>query len=121
MCELTAKLANILREVGPNLVQGQAAESRIPAYVPNVEEVLVGAEAVRQVQMMHVLGILHEEAKAMPFDFPNLDIPQRKFPDVTFQEALEDLLEDSRVEYTSREVDISQCPAIGDQLLERLG
>lgn len=75
MRELTTQLPNLFGEVRPDLVQGEAAESRVLGDVPNVVEMLIGPKAVRQIQMMHVLGMLHEEAEKGPFNFPNLDIP----------------------------------------------
>jgi hypothetical protein len=63
--------------------------------------VLIGPKAVRKIQMVHILGMLHEEAKQGPFNFPDLDIPQGEFPDIAFQEALEYLLEDPRIEDAS--------------------
>ena len=70
--------------------------------------------------MMHGLGMLHKEAKQGPFNFSDLDISQREFPDIAFQQALKDLLEDPRVEDASLEIYVSQGPAVGDQLLEGL-
>ena len=98
---MSPQLTDVIGKIRPDLIQGETSESALLSEITQEVKVLVGAETIRKIQVMHVFRLLKEEAKQGAFNFTDLNVPKGEFPDVSADKALKDLLKDPRVEDAS--------------------